>query len=96
MERKAKSDHVLGEIVEFINEHLIDINTGRPVSHEMVRNLLKQINFTGARLMSIHVTLVTLHSAIFSDLTCIKVNKHVEMNTIFQTTKLMLVKVLKN
>jgi len=45
MERKAKTDHMLGEIVEFINEHLIDINTGRPVSHEMVRNLLKQINF---------------------------------------------------
>lgn len=45
MERKAKTDHMLGEIVEFINEHLVDINTGRPVSHEMVRNLLKQINF---------------------------------------------------
>lgn len=45
MERKAKTDHMLGEIVEFINEHLVDINTGKLISHEMLRNLLKQINF---------------------------------------------------
>jgi len=44
-ERKAKNDHLLGDIVEYINEHIIDTNTKTPVSHEMVRNLLKQVNF---------------------------------------------------
>lgn len=45
IERKAKSEQYLCEVVEFITTHLLDTHTGSPVAPDTVKTLLKQVNF---------------------------------------------------
>lgn len=90
MERKAKTDHVLGEIVENINENLIDKNSGTYVSHEMIRNLLRQVNFKVLSSKSVKAS--TLHAINilvnkFENLQRTYMKIKIEFNIIFEKQK---------